>query len=261
MWPSVRAFVRRDFQLERSYRLAFVSEIATVLFSIITFSLVARLVNPGQVPGGYFTFATVGLALATFLQVGVVTVASNLRQDQVMGTLEALMASGTGVRPLAAGIVSYPFLTAAIRGVAFGAIAFAFGARTVDANWSLAVTAMVLGAISFAGIALAGAALILIFRQAVAATGWLLSIMTLAAGVLFPLHFFPGWAVWIADISPFTHTLRVARDALLEGRSWASGLGEVGLLVGMAVVFAALGIGFIAGGLAWARRSGTLAQY
>src|SRR5439155_3349334 len=105
MWPSVRAFLRRDFQLERSYRLAFVSEIATVLFSIITFSLVARLVNPGQVPGGYFTFATVGLALSTFLQVGVVAVATNLRQDQIMGTLEAVMASGTGVRPLAAGIV------------------------------------------------------------------------------------------------------------------------------------------------------------
>jgi ABC-2 type transport system permease protein len=261
MWPSVRAFLRRDFQLERSYRLAFVSEIATVLFSIITFSLVARLVNPGEVPGGYFTFATIGLALSTFLQVGVVTVATNLRQDQIMGTLEALVSSGTGVRALAAGIVSYPFVTAAIRGITFGSIAFAFGARTVHANWSLALASMALGAVSFAGIALAGAALVLIFRQAVAATGWLLSVMTLAAGVLFPLRLFPGWAVWIANVSPFTYTLRLSRDALLRGTSWGSGIGRLALLLGMAGLFAALGLGFIAGGLARARRSGTLAQY
>ena len=71
MRTSMRAFIRRDFRLERSYRFAFISEIATVLFSIITFSLVAKLVNPGQVPGGYFSFATIGLALSTFLQVGV----------------------------------------------------------------------------------------------------------------------------------------------------------------------------------------------
>jgi ABC-2 type transport system permease protein len=261
MWASVRAFVRRDFRIEISYRLAFVSEIATVLLSIVTFSLVAHLVRPGQVPGGYFTFATVGLALSTFLQVGVVTVATNLRQDQIMGTLEALVASGTGIRPVAAGIVSYPFMTAAIRGVAYFGIAFLFGARTAHANWGLAATAMALGAISFAGIALAGAALVLIFRQAVAATGWLLSVMTLAAGVLFPLRFFPHWVAGLAEISPFTLTLRVAREALLTGASWGSGAARVSLLAVLAVVFALLGVGFIGGGLAWAKRSGTLAQY
>jgi ABC-2 type transport system permease protein len=261
VWNSVRAFLRRDFRLERSYRLAFVSEIATVVFSIITFSLVAKLVNPGQVPGGYFSFATIGLALSTFLQVGVVVVATNLRQDQVMGTLEAVVATGTAVRALAAGIVSYPFLTAAIRGAAFGGIAFAFGARTDHANWPLAVIAMVLGAISFAGIGLAGAALVLIFRQAVAATGWLLSVMTLAAGVLFPLRLFPGWATWIANISPFTRTLKLARGALLQGTGWAESAGVLAVLVLMAAAFAAAGFAFMAGGLAWAKRSGTLAQY
>jgi ABC-2 type transport system permease protein len=260
MWQTMRAFLRRDFRIALSYRLAFASEIGSMLFSVVTYWLVARLVDPSQVPGGYFSFAAIGLALANLMQV-MVLVAGSVRQDQMMGTLEAVVASGTSVRTLAAGMVSYPLASAVVRGAAYGGIAFAMGASTVRANWPLAVTTLVIGSVSFAGLALVSAALVLLFRQAAAATGWLLSILTLAAGVLFPLRLFPSWASGAANLSPFTQTLRLARRALLGGATWSGNWRQLLMLVGMGVACAFLGLGSVAGGLARARRSGTLAHY
>jgi ABC-2 type transport system permease protein len=260
MWPSMRAFLRRDLRIALSYRLAFASEIGSMLFSVVTYWLVSKLIEPGQVAGGYFSFAAIGLALANLMQV-MVLVAGNVRQDQMMGTLEAVAAGGTGVPALAAGMVSYPLASAAVRGVAYGGIAFALGASTVKANWPLAIAALVIGSVSFAGLALVSAALVLLFRQAAAATGWLLSVLTLAAGVLFPLRLLPGWATALASASPFTQTLRLSRRALLEGASWAGSWGPLLLLVGMGAACALIGLASMAGGLAWAKRSGTLAHY
>jgi hypothetical protein len=71
----------------------------------------------------------------------------------------------------------------------------------------------------------------------------------------------PDWATTAANASPFTQTLRLARDALLEGASWGGKWGQLVLLVGMGAVCALVGLGSMAGGLAWAKRSGTLAHY
>jgi ABC-2 type transport system permease protein len=260
MLQSIRAFLRRDLRIALSYRLAFASEVGSMLFSVVTYWLVSRLVGPAEVPGGYFSFAAVGLAVANFMQV-IVLVAGNVRQDQMMGTLEAVVAGGTGVPALAAGMVSYPLLSAAVRGIVYGAIAFSLGANTVDANWPLAITGLVVGSVAFAGLSLVSVALVLLFRQAAAATGWFLSILTLAGGVLFPLRLFPSWATAAAKLSPFTQAVRLVRHALLGGATWVGNWVPLVTLVVMALACALLGLASVAGGLARARRSGTLAHY
>lgn len=258
---AIGAFLRRDLQVALSYRLPFALEIVTIAFTVFTFSLVAHLVDPGEIQGGYFSFVVVGLAIAAFLDAGVVLVGGNLRQEQVQGTLEATFSAGLPVRALAAGISAYPMISAAIGAVAYVVLGALVGARAPGANWPLAIGVTVLGSLSFAGIGLVGAALVLVFRRAAAATGFLVAVLSLAGGEFFPVRLLPGWFRLLSDLSPFTQTLRLARAAVFERASWGDSSGALAVLAVMAVAFGSLGIWVLALGLRRARRTGGLTQY
>ena len=145
-------------------------------------------------------------------------------------------------------MAAYPMANAAIRVAAYAGIGAALGAQAPGGNWSLALVAMALGAVAFAGLGLVAAALVVTIRQAQSAVGFLVAVLGLGAGSLFPPSLLPGWAEALAQASPVTHALALARDGLLEGAPWASRVGRLGLLAGLAVVYAAAGVA----ALAWA---------
>jgi ABC-2 type transport system permease protein len=257
----VASFVRRDFDLARATRLVFVLDAAAAAFSMVTFSLVSKLVEPGEVPGGYFAFAAVGLVISTILQAGVVVVANNFRQEQIQGTLESILPAGCSTGVLAFGMSSFPLLAAVFRGLIYGVLAALLGARAPGANWALGVLAIILGTLSFAGIAIVGGALVLVLRQAVTATGWIIAVLSLTAGVLFPPSFLPAWVLRLAQLSPLTQSLELARAAILEGASWSSSWDTLGILCLMVIAYGGLGVATLATGLRRARQGGSLSQF
>ena len=261
MRSAVRAFLRRDAQVALSYRIPFLLEAAAALFVLVTYSLVGHLVEEGTVPGGYFSFVAIGLAVTAFLQAGLSVLAANFRQEQVQGTLEAVVSSGVPTRALAAGMAAYPMANAAVRVVVYALIGAALGARAPGGNWGLALGATALGSVAFAGLGLVAAALVVTIRQAQSAVGLLVGLLALGAGSLFPPSLLPGWAESLAQASPVTHALRLTRDGLLEGASWSASAGRLGLLAVLAVVYAALGVAALAGSLGYARRRGGLGEY
>ena len=254
------AFLRRDLQVNLSYKLPFALELLGIVLTLITFRFVSRLVDPGRVPGGYFAFVTVGLAFSSFFG-AISVVAGNLREEQLTGTLESTLSCGLPIPALAVGISAYPMIAAAFSATVY-VIAGAFmGLRAPGANWPLAVTSLVLGSTSFAGVGLGGAALVLIVKRAAGATGWLVAFLTLVAGEFFPPQLLPGWMQWVGNLSPFTITLKIGRAATLQGASWSDQAGGLAVLVVMSVAYAAVGIAAIGFGLRWAKRRGTLAGY
>lgn len=258
---TIGAFLRRDAQVAVSYRVPFVLEALSALFVMLTFSLLARLVESGRVPGGYFSFAATGVALTAFLQAGLSVVSANFRQEQVQGTLEALLSTGASTGGLAAGMAAYPVAFALARAAIYALVAAALGARVADANWGLAVGATMLGAVAFAGLGLVASALVLTIRQAAGAIGFLVSLLGLAGGALFPLDLLPRWARILGEVSPFTHALRLTRRALLEGSTWADGAGSLAILASVSLAYAALGMGALRMAIAWSRRRGGLGEY
>lgn len=256
------AFLRRDLRVALSYKVPFVLEIAAIAFTVLTYIFVSKLISPGRVPGGYFAFVLIGLTVSGFLGAGVYQLGSNLRQEQIQGTLEALLASGVPIGGLAGGMAAYPFVSALWSAVIYVVVGAIAGARAEPgANWLLALTALGVGAISFVAIGLVGAALVLIFRRAAAATGWLVAVLSLAGGELFPTALLPTWFRVFADLSPYTQTLRLIRTALLEGGGWADGTSTLIVLALMALGYGGLGITALALGLRHGRRTGSLGQY
>jgi ABC-2 type transport system permease protein len=256
------AFLRRDLRVAISYKIPFILEIAAIVFTVLTYIFVSKLISPGRVPGGYFAFVLIGLTVSGFLGAGVYQLGSNLRNEQIQGTLEALLASGVPIGGLAGGMAAYPFVSALWSAVIYVVVGALAGARAEPgANWLLALTALGIGAISFVAIGLVGAALVLIFRRAAAATGWLVAVLSLAGGELFPTALLPGWFRALANVSPYTQTLRLIRSAVLEAGGWADAASTLIVLAVMALGYGAIGIGALALGLRHARRTGSLGQY
>lgn len=256
------AFFKRDLRIALSYRIPFLLEFAAIAFTVLMYLFVAELVPSGRVPGGYFSFVLVGLTVSSFLAAGVSVLGANVRSEQVQGTLEALISCGLPIGSLAMGMAAYPMVSAALNTVVYLVVGALAGARAAPgANWTLALAAIVLGSAAFVGVGLIGAALVLVFRRAAAATGWLVAVLALAGGQMFPPDLLPGWLAALSVLSPFTQVLALARAALLEGAGWSESLLELAVLGLQAVAYLALGLLALARGLGHARRTGGLAQY
>jgi ABC-2 type transport system permease protein len=83
----------------------------------------------------------------------------------------------------------------------------------------------------------------------------------LLGGVYYPTHVIPSWIEHLSAIFPLTYGLRALRQTFLEGMSLHSVAADVGILVAFVVCLSLIGMICLKMGLAYARRSGTLAEY
>jgi ABC-2 type transport system permease protein len=262
MRAGIRAFLLRDLQVARSYPLPFILEVLSILFTVASYFFLSKLVDPLQGGADYFSFVLLGLLVSVFLSGGLYAIGSNVRHDQLQGTLEPLFASGLSPRTMAAGMASYPVVAASVSASIYLLVGVLAGASfSADANPSLTLAALVMGAVSFVGLGLVGAALVLVFKRAAAMTGWLVALLTLAGGEFFPVILLPTWFERLSALSPYTQTLRLVRDSALAGVSWADAWPTFLLVVAMSAASLAVGVTALARGLALARRSGGGSTY
>ncbi|HXN41326.1 MAG TPA: hypothetical protein VN918_06020, partial [Myxococcaceae bacterium] len=89
------AFLRRDFQIASSYRTSLLLAIAGGLFTLTAFHFLAQMVGAApmlQAYGAdYFSFALLGLAVASALRSLQTNFAMRLRESQADGSLEILL--------------------------------------------------------------------------------------------------------------------------------------------------------------------------
>src|SRR3989337_1161921 len=107
------AFLRRDFLIAYSYRLSFFMDMAGLVAQAVMFYFVSLMVDPSRIPtfGGvradYMAFVAVGIAVSTFLQIGLGHMAMAIRNEQLMGTLESLLVTPTSPMTIQLGTVAY----------------------------------------------------------------------------------------------------------------------------------------------------------
>ena len=256
----VIAFFRRDAGNEFSYRAAMLGELAGLVFVIAEPYFLSR-VFPSADQEAYFAFVVVGIVVMTFLQANVLVISGGVRNEEITGTLEVMLATGISLRALAAGFAAYPVVSSVVRGALYAAIAGLVGLHLPRANWPLALVVLAVGSLSFVSVGLLGAALVFVVSKAGAAVGWMVAAATLLAGVLFPLNVLPNWLRVLSGLSPATWALRSAREALLEGASWSDEWRSVGALTLMGAGYLVLSLGALASGIRYAKRRGRLSQY
>lgn len=238
----VRAFLRRDVLTMVSYRGALVTEWVGLVAQLAIFSLVARMVDPTIVPAyggqrpGYLAYVTVGLVVGAFMSVGLAQVADAIRQEQMIGTLESLLATRLTPSGLHAGTLAWAAVYAPIRIVVFVGLAVAvFDVEIAVAGLApaFAVGACLLAAIS--GLGVIAGSLVLTLRRGSGSIGAVAALSTAVSGAYFPIDLLPGWVQPLVAANPIAVAVEGMRLALLGGAGWADVVPHMLWLVAMAV--------------------------
>ena len=262
------AFLRRDVLVAWSYRLPFVTDWVAMILQAIVFGFVGKLIPPSSLPrfGGepidYLEFVAVGIAISSFLAVGLSRLMTVIRQEQVQGTLEALLLTPTAWSTIEIGSAFYDILYVPIRTAVFlGLTALLF-----EANYQLAgvapAAAVLLAFIPFVwGLGVVSAAATLTFRRGAGGVGFVVSIATVGSGAYFPLSVLPAWVQQTAAYNPVAIAVTAMREALLGGSDWTDVWPSVMRLIPMSILAMILGAVAFRAAIARERRRGTLGLY
>jgi ABC-2 type transport system permease protein len=263
----VAAFWRRDWAIARSYRLSFGLGILDTIVSLALFFYLSRLVDQtelaskSQLSEGYFAFVIVGYALIHVMQTVVTSFAAQLREDQVTGTLEALLVTPAPPWLVVIGSATYDVLRAMFSGIAYLVLAVLIFGLDLSVDPSSFVALLFAVPASFAlftalGIAVAG--LTVVVKQTLKLVSFLLTGIAVLAGVYFPTSVLPPALEAIAKLLPFTWALDVFRAALLGGDVSTT---KVVLLVVCGGIALPLSVRLFGFAVSYAKRQGSLAQY
>ncbi|HSJ27020.1 MAG TPA: ABC transporter permease [Acidimicrobiia bacterium] len=265
---KIFAFMRRDLLTMWTYRLGFFSDWANMVIQIFIFSLIGRMVDPAVLPSyggrqvGYVEFVAIGIAMMAFMQVALTRMVTAIRGEQLIGTLEVVLATPTSPATFQLGSVAYDLVYVPVRTVIFLMVV----AATLDVSLAFdrlpaAIVVMVVFIPFVWGLGEISAAVTLTFRQGAGIVGLFITGMTVFSEGYFPVDVFPTWVRPIAELNPLSVAMNAVRSALLGNAAAAELRAAILYLIPFSVV--SLMAGSVAFWLALRRerRNGTLGLY
>jgi ABC-2 type transport system permease protein len=261
---TIRALIRRDGLVVRSYRLGFVLEVSYGVLDLALYFFISRTfegfsaTDLGSAPT-YFAFAAVGIVVGVVLDATSSSVGYRVREEQVTGTLEAL--STAPVRPLelSLGLVGFPFAFASLRAGFYLIVAATLMDLDVsNTSWpGLGLVLLASGA-ALAPIGILAAAAVLVFKRGHIISATIVYLMTILGGMVFPVSVLPDWIEPLASVVPLTYAFDGARDAFFAGSGWGF---DVLVLTAWAVLLWPIAVFLLGRASAFARRAGSLSEY
>jgi ABC-2 type transport system permease protein len=262
------AFIRRDFLIEISYKSAFLMNLGGIFFSALTFFFIAKLFGKAAAPylqeygGDYFPFVLIGIAFSTFLGAGLGTTASAIRQEQMLGTLEAMLITPTRASAIAIYLSLWSFVYSSFNILIYLLMGkFVFGLSfSVSRPWLILVI-LLLSILTFSSIGIISSSFILIFKRGNPINWIISSSFELLGGIYYPIAILPGPLRIISNFLPVTHSLKALRGVLIGGYSFHQVKTEIFVLLAFSVVLFPLAIAAFEYALKWAKKDGSLSQY
>ena len=264
----VGAFIRRELAALGGYRAAFVIRMLGVGTAVASLVFLSRFVGAAANPhlagyaGNYLGFMVLGVLAAEFQQVGVSGLSQRIRMSQMMGTLEAEIATPAPPWMVLGAPPMYEFAVAALRSAAYliGATLL-LGLDLGRANWLTVALAVPLVIAAFSGLGLLAAGTTMLVRRLNPVAMIIGSLSFFLSGVLYPVSVLPNWLRAVGRLLPLTHALAVLRGALLVGAGPAALADSFVALIMFAGVRAPVGAAVFALALRRARIDGSLSHY
>lgn len=263
----LRAFLARDFLQEVSYRTNFIMQWVGVLASLTVWyflgSFFARFPQLAESLGGmdYFSYSVVGIAFLRYLSNMNSTFARKVRQEQVAGTLEAMLVTPNSTPSLVLFSSAYEMLSSSLWILAWLVLGRLFGATFHFPDLLPAVLMLTVVMASFASIGILSAGMVIYFKRGDPITWLLASGSTLLGGIFFPVSILPEGAQMLARLLPITHAVEGFRQLIVKQAGLAEVAPHLQYLGLFAAIFLPLGMGLFYLALRRARVEGTLIQY
>ncbi len=203
MTPSLRkalAFIRRDFQIESSYKMSFVMNIVDSMMVLIFFYFLNQLVVRGQsryldrYGGNFLSFAVIGLAFARYFQLTLRMFSDSIRTAQLSGCLEAMLSSQTDALTIVLMSSLYGLLSGAVQPILIlVAGSLIMGVDLSHMNLPATILVLAFSVLTFVAFGVLSAATILWIKKG-DPLAWILGGMgTMLAGAYFPVDVLPEW--------------------------------------------------------------------
>lgn len=256
--------MRRDFAISRAYRLAFAMDLAFGVIDLAFYYFISKTFEGAvtQDLGGapsYFAFVTVGLAITVVIGATSAQLAQRVREEQLTGTLEAVVSQPLSPAELALGMGALPFVGSVVRAAFYLVVATALlGADFSQADWLGFVVVLLATAAALSGLGVAMGALVLVVKRGVTAVSLVTFAMGLLGGAFFPVSVLPEWLQPLSWLVPTRYAFDGLRDALYRGEGWGP---DALALVGLAVVGLPVAVWLFSAALEHSRRTGSLVQY
>lgn len=226
MLAKLLAFLAKDWEQARSYRLAFVLQFGGVGLTLAGLYFMNRLfrsaeLEPIQQYGGdYVSFILVGLVVTLYSGTTLRAFATSLRQAQVMGTLEVLLMTRARLSTIMFGWAIYPMMRATMSVIIFMVGGFLIlDASFENANIIGALVTMVLTLAVMVSLGIIAASVTLVSKQSDPFTRVLVIAAGMLSGALYPVSALPGWLQVISQLLPHTHAIEAIRLTILQGAS------------------------------------------
>ena len=222
----VGAFLVRDWRLHAANRMGVLISLGSALATLTPFFFISQLVTTSlpqalaPYGGNYFAFVLMGLAAARYVSATLTGFAGRIREEQVNGTLEALMASPAPLWSILVGALAWEVLwTTAEVGLYVLLGITIFGVNLSSVNVLSVAALLAIGLTALSALGLLAACGVLLYKEA-DPVGWVLgSAMKVLGGVLFPVSLLPWWLERLAGALPLTPFLEGLRQAALLGKS------------------------------------------
>ncbi len=265
---KVWAFLRRDWHIEASYRLAFLLQFLGIFFSVFLFYYLSQLIHAEDIPslqaygGDYFAFVLIGIAFSGYFGVGLSSFARNIRAAQTTGTLEAMLLTPTRLSTIILSSCLWDYLLTTLRMVIYLALGvLAFDIRIGGGNYGVALLTLLLSVITFSSLGIIAASFIIVLKRGDPVT-WLFStVASLLGGVYYPIDVLPAWLQKLSALIPVTYALHAMRQALLAGADLHALWPDILALAGFCVILTPISLLIFRMAVYQARRDGSLAQY
>jgi len=262
------AFLKKDLLNEMSYKLSFCLQIAGIFVSVAMLFFISRLFGQAQIPaiakygGDYFAFVIIGVAFSSYLEVSVNSMSRKIREGQMMGTLEALLATQAELPTIIISSSLYSFLFTSVRVLVYILIGvIVFGLNIGGANYPGAIIILVLSIIAFSSIGILSASFIMIFKKGDPVARIFSSLSWLLGGVYYPIEILPQWLEKVSLFLPITHSLEGMRFALLKGYDLRALMPSIICLILFTVIVMPVSLLFFSSAVKFAKRDGSLTQY
>jgi ABC-2 type transport system permease protein len=262
-WRVVAAIIRRDFAVTRSYRLAFLLDAFFGLIELAVYFFIAETIDvaPRDLQGApsYFAFAAVGAVLGTVIYAATAAIADRVRNEQLTGTLEALLAQPLAPIEICLGLTGFPYLFALARALLYLAVAGVWMELDTDrASWIGITVVLVCTGLALSSLGVVAAAIVLVLKRGDVFAGAVVVAMTFAGGAVFPVSVLPEGLELLATVNPFRFAFDGVRAALFRGGGWGEDAAALALFGGVVLPLSILGFRLA---LDYAKRAGSLAQY
>lgn len=262
------AFIKKDILITISYRFAFIMQIASILVAVTTLYFFGSFIDSADLPflkvygGSYFGFLMIGVAFSDYAGISINSYYSSIRDGQLTGTLEIILASPTRLFMFLFSSSLWSYLYTSLRLVIYFLLGILiFKLDVGKANIFAAMAVFMLSIISFVAFGIIIASVVLVVKKGEGPFKAVIGISGIISGLLFPTELLPPLLKKISLYIPFTYSFRGLRLSILEGYSIEQLEGELIALFMFAVVLTIMSSIAFPYAVRRAKIKGSLAQY